>query len=133
MTLVSESQVVPAFILGLGPNGYGHARSLARAGVPTLGFYYSRRHFGRSSRLLHAYPMARSVSPEGFADILIQTAAGFSGQPVLFPASDEFAFLVAQARELLAEQFAFHWNSAETILKLFDKAGMIHFCQQVGI
>jgi D-aspartate ligase len=77
--------------------------------------------------------MARSVSPEGFADILIQTSAGFSGQPVLFPASDEFAFLVAQARELLAEQFAFHWNSAETILKLFDKAEMIHFCQQVGI
>src|SRR5258707_11510319 len=63
--MASELQTAPAFILGLGPNGYGHARSLARAGVPVLGFYYSRRHFGRSSRLLHACPVARSLSAEG--------------------------------------------------------------------
>ncbi len=131
--MASELQTAPAFILGLGPNGYGHARSLARAGVPALGFYYSRRHFGRSSRLLHAYPVARSLSAEGLASILIETAARFRGRPVLFAASDEFAFLVAQAREHLAERFAFHWNFAETVLKLFDKAEMIRFCQQAGI
>src|SRR5712692_7096467 len=75
MTLVSVPQTAPAFILGLGSNGYGHARSLARAGVPALGFYYSCRHFGRSSRLLHAYPVARSLSAEGLASVLIETAA----------------------------------------------------------
>ena len=56
------------------------------------------------------------------ADILIQRAASFRGQPVLFPASDEFAFLVTQARRQLAERFEFHWNGAETALKLFNKA-----------
>ncbi|PYS78791.1 MAG: hypothetical protein DMF70_14205 [Acidobacteria bacterium] len=131
--MASELQTAPAFILGLGPNGYGHARSLARAGVPALGFYYSRRHFGRSSRLLHAYPVARSLSAEGLASVLIETAARFRGRPVLFAASDEFAFLVAQARVHLAERFAFHWNFAETVLKLFDKGEMIRFCQQAGI
>src|SRR5260370_26370126 len=133
MTVASEPQTSPAFILGLGPNGYGHARSLARAGVTAIGFYYSRRHFGRSSRLLQAYPVARSLSPEGLARVLIETSAGFRDQPVLFAASDEFAFLIAQGRELLAERFAFHWNSGETVLKLFDKAEMIRFCQQTGI
>src|SRR6266849_8813335 len=107
MILASEPQTAPAFILGLGPNGYGHARSLARAGVPALGFYYSRRHFGRSSRLLHAYPVARSLSAEALASVLIETAASFRSRPVLFAASDEFAFLVAQAREHLLERFAF--------------------------
>ena len=52
MTLISDSQTAPAFILGLGPNGYGHARSLARVGVPAVGFYYSHQHFGRFSRML---------------------------------------------------------------------------------
>src|SRR6202140_4540793 len=133
MTLISDSQTAPAFILGLGPNGYGHARSLARLGVPTIGFYYSRQHFGRFSRLLRAYPVARSLSPEQLADVLVQKAASFPSQPVLFPASDEFAFLVAEAREQLAERFAFHWNGAGTALKLFNKAEMIRFCQQTGI
>src|SRR5438045_1926029 len=125
MTLISDSQTAPAFILGLGPNGYGHARSLARVGVPAVGFYYSHQHFGRFSRMLHAYPIARSLSPEQLTEVLIQRAAGCRGQPVLFPASDEFAFLVAQARGQLAERFAFHWNAAKTALKLFDKAEMI--------
>ena len=133
MMLGSNSETAPAFILGLGPNGYGHARSLARVGVPAVGFYYSHRHFGRFSRMLHANPISRSLSPEQLADILIQRAASFRGQPVLFPASDEFAFLVTQARGQLAERFEFHWNGAETALKLFNKAEMIRFCQQAGI
>src|SRR5256885_3343479 len=122
MMLGSNSETAPAFILGLGPNGYGHARSLARVGVPAVGFYYSHRHFGRFSRMLHANPISRSLSPEQLADILIQRAASFRGQPVLFPASDEFAFLVTQARGKRSGQFAVHLEGAVTRRQQREKA-----------
>src|SRR5205085_9552653 len=133
MRLASKDQTAPAFVLGLGPNGYGQVRSLARAGITTLGFYYSSEHLGRASRFVQALPVERAISAEALAALLIETAKGFRERPVLFPASDEFAFLVSQGRERLAESFAFHWNSPEIIPKLFDKAEMIRFCQAAGI
>jgi predicted ATP-grasp superfamily ATP-dependent carboligase len=133
MRLVSEDQTAPAFVLGLGPNGYGQARSLVRAGIHTLGFYYSNEHFGRTSRFIRTLPVSRRTSAQALAELLNETAEGFPQRPVLFPASDEFAFLVAQGREHLAERFAFHWNAAEVVPKLFDKAQMIRFCENAAI
>ena len=104
----------PAFVLGLGPNGYGHARSLVRAGVPVLGFHYSAQHFGRASRLVRSHSLDRHLSSKALAALLIDRAAPFAEKPALIAASDEFAFLFAQGRNQLAEHFAFHWISDET-------------------
>ena len=119
--------------------GAGHIRAaeaLERAFLqnsPVVGFYYSEQHFGRASRLVHTYPLARKQSSEAIAALLIARAAPFSGRPALFAASDEFAFLLAQGRDRLAGNFAFHWNSPETSSVVFDKPRMVRLCHQAGI
>src|SRR5262249_17078443 len=123
----------PAFILGLGPNGYGHARNLVRAGVPVLGFHYSEQHFGRDSRLIRTFPLERHQSSEAIADVLIERAASVGHRPPLVAASDEFAFLFAQRQDRLAGHFVFHWNSPETSNLIYDKPRMIRFCEEAGI
>lgn len=120
-------------MLGLGPNGYGLVRSLARKGVPVVGFFYTREHFGRFSRLVQSHWLDRTLSAERLANRLIEYRPGYAARPVLLAASDEFAFLIAQRREQLAEHFAFHWVSGDTAFKVFDKAEMSRLCEQAGI
>src|SRR5262249_40906349 len=60
-------------------------------------------------------------------------AAPFAERPVLAPASDEFAFLLAQAEDQLAGHFRFHWMSSESVSIVFDKPRMVRLCQQAGL
>ena len=130
---MSSTDRPPAFVLGLGPNGYGLVRSLTREGVPVVGFSYSKEHFGRFSRLIQAHYLDRTLPAERLANILIECRSGFKSKPVLLAASDEFAFLLAQCREQLARHFAFHWLSGENAFKVFDKSEMSRLCELAGI
>jgi D-aspartate ligase len=122
-----------AFVLGLGPNGYGHVRSLAREGVPIVGFYNSSEQFGRLSRFVRAHFLALSLAPERIGATLIECGSRFPGKRVLFATNDQFALLLAQCREQLSQHFAFHWVSAESMSKIVDKSEMSRLCQQAGV
>jgi D-aspartate ligase len=108
-------------------------RSLSRERVPVVGFFYTREHFGRFSRLIQAHFLDRTLPTERIASILTAYCSGLPEKPVLMAASDEFAFILARHREQLAEHFAFHWVSSETAFKVFDKAEMSRLCEQAGI
>ena len=65
---------VPAFVLGLGENGYGVARSLARAGVQVIGFHGEAKEFARFSRYVRPMFLGADLDDEHICDRLIDCA-----------------------------------------------------------
>jgi predicted ATP-grasp superfamily ATP-dependent carboligase len=101
--------------------------------VPVVGFYYSDEHCGRASRLIRAYRIERRESAESLARQLLARSASFACKPVLLAASDEFAFLVTQAKAQLADDFSYHWMSSDSTAVVFDKPRMVRLCEQAGV
>jgi hypothetical protein len=81
----------PAFILGLGVNGYGVVRSLARAGVGMVGFHSAPEELGRFSRYCESHYLAPSLNDDEICEALIERGRHADGKPVLFPTTDYHA------------------------------------------
>lgn len=123
----------PAFVLGLGENGYGVARALARAGLDVTGFYGEARECGRFSRYVRARPLAPSLDGERICDLLIDHARRSVLRPVLIPTSDRFAFLLAQHQERLSKHFLYYWVAPDTLAASADKARTAQLCERAGV
>jgi D-aspartate ligase len=123
----------PAFVLGLGENGYALVRSLAAAGVPVLGFYREPGESGRWSRLCPSRRIAPGLDDEAVCRFLIEQTSRLAGTPVLFPTSDEYALLLAAHMRALSRHFLFHWNEPGLLDTIVDKARMARACEGAGI
>jgi predicted ATP-grasp superfamily ATP-dependent carboligase len=124
---------VPAFVLGLGENGYGVARSLARAGVQVIGFHGEAKEFARFSRYVRPMFLGADLDDEHICDRLIDCARRTGTRPALFPTSDRFAFLLAAQRPRLQDHFLFHWNAPETLAAVADKALAARTSERAGV
>jgi D-aspartate ligase len=123
----------PAFVLGLGENGYAMARSLAAAGVPVVGFYREAAESGRWSRFCSSQRIPPGLDEEAVCRLLIEQAGRFAGTPVLIPTSDEYALLVAAHARALSRQFLFHWNEPGLLETIVDKSRMARACREADI
>lgn len=122
----------PAFILGLGENGYGVLRSLTREGVSARGFYSESREFGRLSKYCEAHRLPPCGDDE-HVRLLVDWGRRARDKPVLFATSDSHAFMLAEHREELAAHFRFHWMAADSLRQIVDKARMSRICSQAGV
>jgi len=123
----------PAFILGLGENGYGILRSLVRAGVAATGFYGKPEEFGRHSKYGEAHYLPPSLDGEQVCRVLIECGARAGGRPVLFPTSDHHAAFLAQNGDRLSRHFSFHWVDGASMRRIVDKASMSGICRGAGV
>jgi D-aspartate ligase len=124
----------PAFILGLEVNGYGVVRSLARAGVRVVGFHScARDELGRFSRYCESHYLPPSLSEDEICQSLIDHGRRTGGKPVLFVASDYYAFILARYREELSKHFRYHWVDAERLQRIVDKAQVSAVCRQADV
>lgn len=123
----------PAFILGLGVNGYGVVRSLARAGVGVVGFHSAPEELGRFSRYCESHYLPPSLNDDEICQALIERGRRAGGKPVLFPTTDYHAFILAKHREELSKHFQYHWVDAQTLWRIVDKAQMSRVCREAGV
>jgi predicted ATP-grasp superfamily ATP-dependent carboligase len=123
----------PAFILGLGVNGYGILRSLAREGVRAVGFYTDHEEFGRFSKHCEACFLPASLDEREICRVLIEHGERAGGKPVLFPTSDYHSLLLAKYRDELSRHFHFHWVEEQSLRCIVDKARMSSICRQAGL
>lgn len=123
-----------AFVLGLGENGYGVLRSLARNGIPAWGFDREGNTFARYSRFCKRCKVQPFTShDESLCATLLSAGKHCGGKPFLFPTTDEYVCLLARHREHLADRFFFHWISSDALLTIVNKAHMNQICKQAGV
>lgn len=123
----------PALVLGLGVNGYGMVRALARAHIPVAGVHGRPDEFGRLSRhcrRVHVIPA--DAADEGLLAGLFAAAQGLE-RLVLLPSDDRYVLLLARHAERLGTRFDFHRVAPETVAAIVDKAEMSRVCRQAGI
>ena len=123
----------PAFILGLGENGYGVLRSLAREGVRVCGFFTKPGEFGRYSRYCEARELPPILKDDEICRVLIESSGRYGSKPVLFPTSDHHTSILANYRGELSRHFQFHWLGAESLGRIVDKARMSGICREAGV
>ncbi len=123
----------PAFILGLGENGYGILRSLAREGVRAVGFHTKPQEFGRYSKYCETHFLPPSLDDDRICQVLIERVRRVGGKPVLFSTSDYHACILAKHRKELSPYFQFHWVGAEGLWRIVDKAQMSRACLDAGV
>ena len=123
----------PAFILGLGPNGYGILRGLAREGIRAVGFYTDHQEFGRFSKYCETCYLPASLDDREICRALIERGERAGDKPVLFPTSDYHSLLLAKHRDELSRHFQFHWVEEESLRRIVDKAQMSRIARQAGL
>jgi len=124
--------VLRALVLGLGVNGYGLVRGLARAGVPVTGLYRKTDEFGRLSRYCErAIPVAADGDDEGLVSGIL--AAAGQERAALFPTDDRYVFMLDRHADRLAPRFAFHRMAPGALAAIVDKAEMARLCRQAGV
>lgn len=125
----------PAIVLGLGANGYGIVRSLARCGVPVLGAFTRPEEFGRLSRYCQAVRVPAEALVEGdrFVETLGSLARRFAAPPTVFATDDRHTLLLTRHRAALDSVLRFHAAPLECVEAVVDKAQMSRRCQETGI
>jgi predicted ATP-grasp superfamily ATP-dependent carboligase len=129
----ADPQGPAAFILDLRENGYGVLRSLAYAGVRTIGFYTQSSEFGRLSRRCETHYLPPAPHDAEICQILIEHGERAGSMPVLFPTSDYYTYFLARHREELSKHFRFHWVDAQDLGRMVDKAEMSRLCYAAGV
>ena len=122
-----------ALVLGLGENGYGILRGLAREGIRAAGFFSQPGEFGRHSRYCETHYLPPSLDDEQVCRALMEARGESGGRPVLFPTSDRYASLLARNGKQLSGHFNFHWVDAESMRCVVDKARMSTACREAGV
>ena len=123
-----------AVVLGLGVNGLGVVRTLAKKGIPVFAAYEHPREIGRYSRHCEAvsFPEAQT-DPEGFLRELSALGARLGDRPVLFPTTDVQIALVSRERETLSKLFRIQLPDCDVLDLLMDKAMVVNAARRYGI
>ncbi len=109
-----------ALVAGVGVNGLGVLRSLARGRIPTIALdtdlakATAKTRFGRKIQV-------RALAGDDFVEALLEVAGTLSQKPVLILTQEESVATVSAARERLADSFRFSMPSHDTMLMLLDK------------
>jgi predicted ATP-grasp superfamily ATP-dependent carboligase len=114
-------------------NGYGILRSLARKGIPLVGFYNDSAELGRYSKHGTAVHIKSAKIEADIADMLIDVRSEYDKRPVLFSASDEFTLFLAKNRERLSEHFEYHWVPIECLSGVIEKSRMSTISREAGV
>lgn len=110
------------------------ARDLGRAGRPVLlvdRSGLSRTRWSRYVRRRIACP-APGADPQGFLEVLLAFGQRESGH-VLYPTSDDTAFLFALHADRLGRWFRLYQPPLETVYALLNKKRLFRLCSQVGL
>lgn len=123
-----------AFVLHMGENGLGIARSLGRAGIPVVGMDFDPHAPGLKSRycrpLLTRDP---AKDPEEVLNILLDEGRQLSRKGVLYPASDALLLFVSRYRRELSEYFLYAMPSEELIESIVNKRRQYELAERIGI
>jgi predicted ATP-grasp superfamily ATP-dependent carboligase/predicted phosphodiesterase len=124
----------PAVVLGLGANGLGVARALARMQVRVIGVFNDAGEVGRYSRHVRAveFPDDQSEA-EAYLERLLGLGEQFGDRPALIPSGDALVHLVSRHRAAVAERFRFHLPAHEVLHRLMDKSAALEAAQRYGI
>jgi D-aspartate ligase len=130
---VIEENMPAAFVLHMGTNGLGVARSLGREGVRVVGVDFEPRALGFSSRYCHPVLCPDAIrDPDGVVEVLIMEADRFKEKPILYTSSDAFVLLLSRNRKVLEDHFRFAMSSSDIIEGLMDKRRLYDWAEKVG-
>lgn len=129
------SDLMPtAFVLNMGANGLGIARSLGREGIPVVGVDFDPRAPGLLSR--YCRPLVSpdpTTDPKGVVRSLVEEAKKLGEEAVLLPASDDYVLMASRNRKELSEHFRLLLPSEEIIEGMVDKRRMYDMAARIGI
>lgn len=123
-----------AFVLDMGPNGLGIARSLGRSGIPVVGVDFWVDAAGLRSRYCKPLLIPSPIKdPEGALSSLLKEGRKSVDDGILFPASDVFALFVSRFRKELSDCFQFAMPSQDMLESLVNKREQYELAKQIGI
>jgi len=123
----------PAFVLGLGENGYGIVRALRREGVRVVGIYQHANEYGRYSRYCERAFLDPTLADTERCQRLISLASQWGKKPVLYVTSDVDAMFLSRNISCLSDHFSFHWVDPEVTAEVVDKSSITLLSQDLGI
>jgi D-aspartate ligase len=132
-SVAADARDPAAAVLGLGENGYGIVRSLARKGVRVTGFYSEPKEFGRFSRYGEVHRLPVSPTDEQICRGLMDWRLRWSQSPILLPTSDHHALFLARHSERLAGHFRFYAIDPNNLQRIVDKAQMASLCRDANV
>jgi predicted ATP-grasp superfamily ATP-dependent carboligase len=112
--------MVPAVVIGLGLNGLGVVRSLARAGVPVIaiddtpGNPAMRTRYGRKA-------WVRALEGDALVEDLVTLAQSLPEQPVLFLTGEAAVHTVSTQRAMLEPYYRMRLPAPEVVDSLMHK------------
>ena len=118
-----------AVVAGIGVNGLGVVRSLARARVPTIVIDSNLSQATAKTRFARKLRVG-ALSGNEFIDSLLRLAATLSQKPVLILTQEESVSAVSAARERLASSYHFSLPRHETVQVLQDKFGFQNVAEE---
>jgi len=128
---VSESTAV---VLGLGANGLGVVRALARSGIRVFGVDNDPDKPGSQSRygekLIIDQADIRTAFREGLSRI---ARRGGPARPVLLPSNDEAVEVLHEDREELRRHFRILVPPADAVERLMDKLSFDRTAREAGL
>ncbi len=103
---MAKNGTPPAFVINMGTNGLGIARTLGRRGIPVIGMDHRPDLPGMHSRFVRPCPCSNILEePRRFMEELREEGEKYDERPVLFPASDPAVLFISRNRNILSEQF----------------------------
>lgn len=123
-----------AFVLDMGSNGLGIARSLGRVGIRVIGMDFTRGAPGFASRYCQPLAAPDPVrEPEKLLGALLAEARKHARDGIIFPASDTYVLFVSRFREELSQCFRFAIPSQEILESIINKRRQYELAEKIGI
>lgn len=123
-----------AVVIGLGANGLGVVRALARMRVQVVGIYTEAGEVGRHSRHCRALRLPDpDRDPGAFLKDLLALGERLGDRPALFWTVDSHLALISRERESLGRLFRFHLPAQGVLDRLMDKSAVLEAARRYGI
>jgi len=123
-----------AFVLHMGANGLGIARSLGRIGIPVVGVDFERNAPGLYSRFCEPLIVPNPLhDPKKALDILTEKGEELETKGMMMAASDVFLLFLSRFRNDLSKHFSFVIPREEIIEGIINKKIQYKLAENIGI
>ncbi len=123
-----------AFVLHMGANGLGVARSLGWSGIRVVGADFHPEAAGLRSNLVDPFITKDPVKePEATVEQLLKKASEYREKPVIMACSDDYVLLVSRNRKRLKEGFDFMVAPEDVVEGTVDKSHQYRMASAAGI
>lgn len=129
----TQRELVPAVVLGLGINGLGTVRSLARRGIPVIAITSGTREPSEHTRYAERVILPSMQDPASLVACLLRVAERFDGKSVVFPSGDETLAAISDNRDALSARYHLPCARRDVIRTILDKGHFYRFAQSHGI